>query len=211
MKLYYSKGACSLAVRVIINEIGLDCEYEAVNIKTKKTASGEDFLKINPKGYVPVLAITPDRILTENIAIQLYLADTHPKVGLLPALGDFDRYRVVEWLTYISTEIHKNFGPLFNETIDQSLKTNLFLPMLQKKFKFLDHCLENKKFFVNDRFTLPDAYFFVMLTWANHFFSNGLKDYPQLTRYFTALKTRPSIERSLQQEKESEKESDYTS
>src|SRR5690349_19217638 len=122
MKLYYSKGACSLAVRIIINEIGLQSEYEAVDLKTKKTATGQDFLKINPKGSVPVIQTDEKQILTENAVIQQYLADTNKATQLLPALGNFERYRVLEWLNFISTELHKGFSPLFNPNVPNELK-----------------------------------------------------------------------------------------
>ncbi len=200
MKLYYSKGACSLAVRIVINEIGIESQYEAVDLKTKKTAQGEDYLKINPKGYVPFLIVGNNQGLSENIAIQQFLGDSYPAAGLLPAVGDFSRYRVVEWLSYIGTELHKNFGPLFNADIDAELKNSLFMPMLQKKLKFVNAHLENKKFLMGDRFTLPDAYLFVMLTWAERMVQGGIADYPHLSRYFADLKNRPSIQKSLHQE-----------
>ncbi len=200
MKLYYSKGACSLAVRIVINELGIESQYEAVDLKTKKTAQGEDYLKINPKGYVPFLVVGNNQVLSENIAIQQYLGDTYPAAGLIPALGDFSRYRVLEWLAYIGTELHKNFGPLFNPDVDPELKSSLFMPMLQKKLKFVNTCLENKKFLMGDRFTLPDAYLFVMLTWAERMVPGGIASYTQLSRYFAELKTRPSIQKSLKQE-----------
>lgn len=122
MKLYYSAGTCSLAVRIIINEIGLPSTYEAVDLKTKKTASGQDFLQINPKGSVPVIVTDDNEILTENSVIQQYLADKNNASSLLPALGHFKRYRVLEWLNYISTELHKGCGPLFSPSIPVELK-----------------------------------------------------------------------------------------
>src|SRR5688572_12009519 len=113
MKLYYSKGACSLAVRIILHEIGAACEFEAVDLATKKTETGMDFLKINPKGAVPTLILDDKAILTENAVIQQYLAEKYHATQLLPPLGDMKRYRVLEWLNFISTDLHKSCGPLF--------------------------------------------------------------------------------------------------
>jgi len=129
MKLYYSKGACSLAVRIVINEIGMDAVYESVDLKSKKTESGRDFKAINAKGSVPTLELDNGKILTENAVIQQYLADEAKVYELLPEVGDLKRYRVLEWLNYITTELHKGFGALFNPTMSQDLKDELFIPM----------------------------------------------------------------------------------
>src|SRR5689334_13101143 len=107
MKLYYSKGACSLAVRILLHELGIKSEFEAVDLKTKRTETNADFLKINPKGAVPTLTTDKQEILTENAVILCYLADEYKAIELLPAPGNFKRYRVLEWLNYVATEIHK--------------------------------------------------------------------------------------------------------
>lgn len=130
MKLFYSKGACSLGIRILINELGLACEFESVNLGTKKTEKGEDFTQINPKGYVPALKTDQGHLLTENIVIQQYLADTHQDANLLPKVGDFRRYQTLEWSAYISTELHKGFSPLFNNSLDSSVKEQFFKPTL---------------------------------------------------------------------------------
>jgi glutathione S-transferase len=199
MKLYYSKGACSLAVRIVINEIGLNSEYEAVNLKEKKTASGEDFFKINSKGAVPALITDDKHLLTENAVIQQYLADTNKAQQLLPLMGDFKRYEVLEWLNFVSTELHKGFGPLFNPAVPAEMKNEIVIPMLKKKFAFVDKQLVNNKYIAGDHFTLPDGYLFVMLTWANNM-AIDLSDCEALMRHFAELKQRPSIQKSLQEE-----------
>ena len=117
MRLYYSKGACSLAVRIIINEIGTKCEYEAVDLKSKKTETGQDFLTINPKGAVPTLLTENNEILTEALVIQVYLADQFKNHQLLAPLGDFKRYRTMEWLNYVATELHKGVGILSHSIV----------------------------------------------------------------------------------------------
>lgn len=199
MKLYYSKGACSLAVRIIIHEIGLACEFEAVNLKTKQTATGLDFLKINPKGAVPVLKINEDQFLTENAVIQQYLADQHHAVALLPPLGELRRYRVLEWLNFISTDLHKSCSPLFNPKISPELKNELFKPLLKNKLDYVEKHLANNKWLMGDEFTLPDAYLFVVLTWLPHL-AFDTKGFPHLTRYVNQSHQRKSVQIALGEE-----------
>src|SRR3990167_6389729 len=128
MKLYYTKGACSLVVRIIINELNINTEFESVNLSTKKTTTGRNFLEINPKGAVPTLEINPKEILTENAVILQYLADNAKATQLLPAIGDFNRYRVLEWLNYVATDLHKGIGILFNPAVTSELRDQLFMP-----------------------------------------------------------------------------------
>lgn len=199
MKLYYSKGACSLAVRIIIHEMGLKCEFESVNLKEKKTEKGDDFFKVNPKGSVPALITEDHKTLTENLAIQQYLAEKNNAVELLPPVGRFDRYRVLEWFSFVSTELHKNFGALFNPNVEDKMKKELFIPLLKKKFSYVETQLAGKKFLMGDVFTLPDAYLFVVLRWAAPM-GVDLQDCPHLNRYFNDLKNRRSVHQSLEEE-----------
>ncbi len=199
MKLYYSKGACSLAVRIVIHEIGLPCEFESVNLKTKQTETGADFLKINPKGAVPVLIISQNEILTENAAIQQYLADQNNATSLLPAVGQVKRYKVLEWLNFVSTELHKGCGPLFNPNISQEMKNDLFKPQLKNKLDYVEKHLKNNKWLMGDEFTLPDGYLFVIVTWLPKF-SFDMNEFPNLSRYANEIKQRKSVRVSLQEE-----------
>lgn len=199
MKLFYTKGACSLATRIVINEIGIDCEYESVDLRTKRTESGEDYLKINPKGAVPALLIYDNEVLTENTVIQQYLADKNKAVNLLPAIGNLKRYRVLEWLNYISTELHKSFGSLFNPVIPQELKDKYLVPLLKAKFDFVNNQLKNKDYLYSSTFTLPDAYLFVMILWTYHF-KFDLNAWPYIAHYFSGLQQRKSIKKSLEEE-----------
>jgi glutathione S-transferase len=199
MKLYYSKGACSLVIRILINELGLDSEYESVNLRTKQTESGGDFLKINPKGAVPTLITDDGHTLTENAVIQQYIADTYQAYQLLPQVGDFKRYQILELLNFITTEIHKGFSPLFNPNLPQDIKEKIYIPQLKSKFKLLDNQLQQKKYLFGEGLTLPDIYCFVMLTWA-HNFHLALDEYPNLARYYTDLQKRKAIQYSLSQE-----------
>lgn len=198
MKLYYSKGACSLASRICINELGLVCEYEAVNLSDKTTISGEDYWKINPKGAVPALLTDDKQVLTENAVIQQYLVDTHHADKLLPPMGQWKRYRVLEWLNYMTTELHKGFGPLFNPQMPDQVKQDITIPFLKKKFEFLDSQL-SKTYLMGDEFTLPDGYLFVMLLWAKKM-KLDLSHCKNLMRFMEQAMQRPSIRQSLEEE-----------
>lgn len=200
MKLYYTRGACSLVVRIIINEIGLRAEFENVDLRSKKTEKGDDFLKINPKGSVPTLQTNDGEILTENAVILQYLADTNGATKLLPGTGDFKRYRVLEWLNYVATELHKTIGALFNPGMPEEVKERVYKPLIKTKCTFVDKNLANHNYLLGDEFTLPDAYLFVMMTWLVHF-KFDLNEWPNLQRYFTELKQRKSIHQSLVEEK----------
>ncbi|MFT3741803.1 MAG: glutathione binding-like protein [Gammaproteobacteria bacterium] len=200
MKLYYAKGACSLAVRIIINELGLNCDYEAVSLANKTTASGVDFNTINPKGgVVPVLQLDNGEILTENAAIHQYLADNFGGEAVLPPIGDFQRYRVLEWLSFVSSDVHKRYGVLFNAQIPDALKQQIFIPALKKLLAFLDQHLAKSTYLTGDTFTIPDAYLFVVLTWNARAGVNS-QEFPALERYSNFLKQRPSIVAALQAE-----------
>lgn len=199
MKLYYTKGACSLVVRIILNEIGLEASYESVDLKTKKTETGQNFLKINPKGAVPALELEGGESLTENAVILQYLADSSESTHLLPPVGDLNRYRVLEWLNYITTELHKGFAPLFNPSIKEELKVQYLIPALHSKFDYVNRYLQERQYLFGEAFTLADAYLFVMLRWAVYF-KFDLKMWDNLNRYFTVLSGRTSVQISLKQE-----------
>lgn len=199
MKLYFAKGACSLASRIIVNETALPCEFEAVNLAAKKTESGNNFYSINAKGSVPVLITDDGATLTENAVIMQYLAEKASAEFLLPAPATFKHYRVLEWLNFIATELHKGFSPMFNPAIPQDFKDKLYLPIIKGKLGYVDTQLEKAEFLTGDTFTLPDAYLFVMITWAVRF-KMSIDELPNLSRYFQALLQRKSIQQSLDQE-----------
>jgi glutathione S-transferase len=199
MKLYYAKGACSLAVRIVIHELRLNVDFESVNLQTKKTETGKDFLAINPKGVVPVLITDDNQTLTENAAIQQYLADTQQATRLLPALGDFKRFRVLEWLNCISTDLHKGCSPLFISNLPNEIKEQIFIPRIKKTLAYVEKYLNQKNFLVGEDFTLPDGYLFVILSWMPRL-NISMTEYVQVNRYFEALKKRETIQRALKEE-----------
>jgi glutathione S-transferase len=199
MKLYYSKGACSLVVRIILNELNLPFEVESVDLQTKKTEKGIDFFTINAKGSVPVLSLDNGNILTENAVILQYLADTSKATQLLPAIDDFKRYQVLEWLNFVTTEMHKGIGILFNPQITDTMRNVIFMPLIHKKLTYLNSHLTEKEYLLGDHFTLPDAYLLVMLRWLHHF-KVDFSQWPNVEHFFQTLSKRPSVVKSLKQE-----------
>lgn len=199
MKLYYSRGACSLVPRIIINELGLASEYESVDLAKKITQSGQNYYEINAKGAVPAIQTNEGEVLTENAAILQFLADNAKAEHLLPSVGNFKRYKVLEWLNYITTELHKSFSLMFNPKLTDEIKTNVLMPIIKGKLSYVNSHLEKNKFLCGDEFTLPDAYFFVMLTWAIHFKIDP-GEFPQISKYFSELQSRKSIQQSLHEE-----------
>lgn len=198
MKLYYSKGACSLAIRITLNEIGAAYQTVAVNLKTKQTETDENYLAINPKGAVPALRLDTNEILTENAVIHQYLADTFKATHLLPPVPDLNRYRVLEWLNFVSTDLHKSFSPLFNPNMPDAAQ-EIFRKTISNKFKFVNDQLTNKTFLMGKQFTVADSYLFVMLVWA-YKLNIDISAYSELAAYFARLKQRASVKKALQDE-----------
>jgi len=199
MKLYYSKGACSLCPHIILNELNIPCEVELVDLKTKQTASGSNFLAINPKGAVPTLALDNGEILTENISILQYLADNFSGKAVLPEIGDMQRYHVIEWLSHAATDLHKGFGPLFNPQVPQEVKDEIFLPLLIKRFDHVDKRLGQHEYLAGKDFSLADAYVFVLMRWFAAF-KVELSQWQNIPRYFETIKSRAAVQKTMKEE-----------
>jgi glutathione S-transferase len=197
MKLYYSPGACSLSPHIILREAGYKFDLEKVDLGTKKTAAGDDFTKINPKGYVPVLQLDDGQLLTENISIDEYLADHKEASGLAPKSGSLERYRLVEWLAFISTEIHKQFGPLFKPDTPAATQ-QAQKDQLAKRFDYVDAQLRGKKFLLGD-FSVADAYLFTVLRWTEKV-GIDLSRWPELGNYMQRVAARPQVKAALEAE-----------
>jgi glutathione S-transferase len=166
MKLYFKAGSCSLAPHIALEESGLPYETEAVDLKTKQTASGEDFWTINPKGYVPALRLDSGEVLTEGPAITQYIADRVPGRKLAPPAGTIERYRLQSWLTFIGTELHKSFGPFFNPAAGQDWKDSA-RANLERRLTYVDQQLgASGPHLFGEDFTVADAYLFTVLTWT---------------------------------------------
>jgi len=198
MQLYFSPGACSLASHITLREAGLPFDLKRADLKAKKIEDGSDYLAINSKGSVPALKLDNGQVLTEGVAIMQYLADQKPESGLAPKNGTLERYRVQEWLNYITSEVHKGFSPLWNPTIDPAVKeyttTNLF-----KKFDWLAPQLANRKYLTGDTFTVADAYLFTVLNWSN-FLGMDLARWPALKEYIARVAARPKVQEAMEAE-----------
>ena len=198
MKLYYSPGACSLSPHIVVSEAGLPVELEQVNLAEHKTATGQDYMSVNPKGYVPALRLDDGSILTEGPAIVQYLADQKPASGLAPAAGTIDRYRLQEWLTFIGTELHKSFSPLFNKASSDDVK-NTAKTSINKRLAWLNDQLAGRQYLMGGKFTVADAYAFTIVNWTN-FVGIDLKDYPNLGAYMARVGGRPKVYEALKAE-----------
>lgn len=165
MKLYYSPGACSLAPHIMLREAGLSFQPVLASTKTKKLQDGTDYLTINPKGQVPLLELDDGTRLSEGPVIGQYIADQVPAKKLIPPTGTMERYRVLEWLNFITSELHKGFSPLFNPAIPEEAKA-VFRARLADRFKWIDSQLAGKAYLTGDAFTPADAYLFTVSRWA---------------------------------------------
>ena len=195
MKLYFAPGACSLSPHIVALEAGIPVTLEKVDLKTHKTASGEDFYAVNPKGYVPALKLDDGSFLTEGPAIVQYLADQKPASKLAPANGTFERYKLQEWLGFINSEIHKNFSPLFGAASDEV--KNDAKAKIAKRFDYVNGELAGKQFLLGDTFTVADAYLFVMLTWAHHL---KIALPANLSAFFARTAQRPKVHQAMKEE-----------
>jgi glutathione S-transferase len=198
MKLYYVPGACSLASHIVAREAGFELALEKVDLGTKKTEAGKDYLAVNPKGYVPALELDGGRVLTETPAIVQYLADMKPVSRLAPANGTFERYRLQAWLGFINSEIHKTFGPLFNPQITAEAKQQVF-ERLRARFGFVDKDLAGRPFLLGEQFTVADAYLFVMLSWCDHI-ELDLSNLKNLKALQQRVASRPAVQAALKAE-----------
>ena len=197
MKLYFSPGACSLSPHIVLLEAGLTFSAERVDLRAKLTAAGADFRAINPKGYVPALARDDGSVLTEGAAIVQFLADLAPASGLLPPVGDPARYKVISWLSYISSELHKNFSPLFNPAASNDMKAHA-RKMLALRLEYVAAQLDNRDY-LEGGFSVADAYLFTVLGWAD-VVQLDLSAWPVLGAYRARIGARPAVQQALRAE-----------
>jgi glutathione S-transferase len=198
MKLYFSPGACSLSPHIVSRELGIPVELRKVNTKDKTIEGGGDYWKINGRGYVPALELDNGEILTEGPAIVQYLADQKPEAGLAPRAGTFERYRLQEWLNFLTSEIHKQFSPLFKPNTPEDYKP-IVKQNLATRFDWLDQQLAGKDFLMGKQFTLADAYLFVLLNWTK-FQAIDLAKWPNLAAFQKRVGARPKVQEALQHE-----------
>ena len=199
MKLYFSPSVCSLASHITVRELNLPVDLVKVDLRTKQTSHGEDFSAINKKGYVPALQFNDGSLLTEGVAIMQYLADQKPEAGLAPANGTKERYKLQEWLTFINSEIHKSYSPLFDASTPEQTKKSC-LEKLDRRYGFVAEQLANQEFLLGKQFTVADAYLFTTMTWAG-FFNLDFAKWPVLKDYFTRIAARESVQAARAAEK----------
>lgn len=196
MKLYYSKGACSLAAHILLHELGLVFELERVDTRTHRTEAGADFFEINPKGYVPVLRLDSGEELTEGAAILQYLADVYGTGALAPPCGTLERARLQEHLNYLASEVHKAFAPLFHPHGGPEEK-KLAMAELKAKFDILErHLAVGRDYLLGDRYSCADPYLFVILTWPGYL-GFDLSAWPSLAAYAARIRTRPAVQAAM--------------
>jgi glutathione S-transferase len=199
MKLYASPGACSLSPHIILRE--LDMKFDLVRVgKDKQTSDGHDFKAINPKLYVPALELDDGSILTEGPAIVQYLADKKPEAKLVPAWGTLERYRAMEWLNFLSTEVHKSMSPFFNPTTTEEAKEAL-RAKIAGRLDFTNAHLKTQDYLLGAAFQVPDAYLFTLLTWMPALSMDRAK-WPELERFFDRVRQRPTVKAAMEAEAE---------
>ena len=201
MKLFYAPGACSLSPHIALCESGLPFETERVDLRTKITKSGGDYRAVNPKGSVPALVLDDGEVLTEGPAVVQYIADRAPEKTLAPPAGTLARYRLQEWLNYISSEMHKGFAPLFRpDTTDDAKKAAI--ATFSSKLDYVAKCLEGRDYLLGDQFTVADGYLFTILGWTP-FAGIELGQWPAVKAYVERVGARPAVQSALAAEKAS--------
>ncbi len=198
MKLFLKPGACSLSPHIVLEELGLKYETETVDLKGKKTGSGGDFLAINPKGYVPALQLDDGSVLTEGPAIVQYLADLQPAKKLAPANGSPARYQMQSWLTFIGTELHKTFTPLFNSAAPQEWK-DMCRANIERRLAWVNEQLAGRDYLMGADFCVADAYMYTVVGWTK-FVKIDISSLPHLKAYMARVAARPAVMAALKAE-----------
>jgi glutathione S-transferase len=193
MKLYYSPGACSFAAHVALVEAGLPYEPVKVDLRTHKLADGSDYYAVNPKGYVPLLVLDDGTKLTEAAVVLQYIADRKPG-ALAPAFGSIERWKLMEWLNFIATEVHKGFGPLWYPTTPAETREQA-IEKLGKRFDFIVAELGSREYLHGNAFSIADAYFFTVLSW-HKFLKVDIARWPALVAYLERIGARPSVQQA---------------
>lgn len=199
MKLYYSPGACSLSPHIVLREAGLAFEPVLASTKSHKLPDGTDYYAINPLGYVPMLELDDGTRLREGPAIVQYIADQVPTRNLAPANGTLPRYRLQEWLTFVGTEIHKSFSPLFNPNMPEEGK-KIYRDRLAGRLAFVDEQLAGKQYLMGDHFSVADAYLFAVTRWTQPM-SIDISGHPNLSAFMQRVQARPAVQEALKAEK----------
>jgi glutathione S-transferase len=198
MKLYIAPGACSLAPHIALREAGARFDLAIVDLKTKHVEDGSSFTALNPKGYVPALRLDDGQVLTENVAVLLYIADQYPMAHLAPPMQGIERYRVIEWLAFINSELHKAFSPLFSPAAPEPAR-QYAREHIMRRLDYMEGALTHADFVSGARFTIADAYLFTVLSWCAEV-GVDLERRPALAVYERRLRERPAVLAALKAE-----------
>lgn len=199
MKLYYSPGACSLSPHIALLEAGLPYDLVKVDLRAKKLENGDDFLQVNPKGQVPALALDTGEMVTEGPIIIQMIADRVADRKLAPARDSNERYKLLEWLNYITTELHKNLGPMFSPVLADDAKA-FFKDRAMSKFKYVESQLAGRDYLMGNQFTVADGYLFTMIMWASDRLGFDLSGLPNVMAYKARVAARPKVQEALKKE-----------
>jgi glutathione S-transferase len=198
MKLYYVPGACSLSCHISLREAGLKFDLDKIDVHTRRTGAGKDYFAINPKGYVPALKIDDKTLLTECSAILQFIADQTPTTSLAPAPASMDRYRLQEWLSFVSSELHSGFSALFDPDTPAAYRT-IAIRRLTTRFDLLEQHLSAVPYLMGDRFTVADAYCYTVLGWAR-IQKLSLSPWKSVLTYLSRIAERPHVQAALMAE-----------
>ena len=198
MKLFYKPGACSLASHITLRESGKDFTLDGVDLMKKRLENGDDFFAVNPKGQVPALLLDDGTLLTEGVAIMQYLADTVPDRQLLAPTSSLSRYKTIEWLNYIATELHKGFTPLFRPDTPEDFKPTV-RALLEKKMQYVNDSLKDNQWISGPRFSIADAYLFTVLRWA-YAVKLNMAGLSNIDTYMARMAERPAVAAALKAE-----------
>jgi glutathione S-transferase len=198
MKLYYDSGSCALSPHIVLCELGFEFDIEKVDLEAGITERGADFHAINPSGCVPVLVLDDGQILTEGGVIVQYLADAAPEAGLIPPAGTMRRYRVLEWLSFVSAELHRGYTPLFDDTLTEGYRAKV-LKRLARRLDIVEQHLNDRQYLSGDEFTVADAYCFTILNWAGYV-SVDMSPWPNIQAYQSRVSARPNVQKAMRAE-----------
>ncbi|NBO38956.1 glutathione transferase GstA [bacterium] len=197
MKLYFSPGSCSMASHISLREAGVSFDLARVDLRTG-TVHGQPFKEVNPKGYVPALQLENGELLTEGLALLNYIASKSTNGELLPKQGSWEFFKALEWLAFISTELHKGFSPLWNRNSSESERVNAW-ERLSGRITLVDEQLKRTNYLLGDSFSVADAYLFTVLNWAG-MLQLSLEQWPAVTRFMDTMKNRPHVQAALEAE-----------
>ncbi|MBI1966283.1 MAG: glutathione transferase GstA [Betaproteobacteria bacterium] len=199
MKLYYYPGACSMAPHIVLNEAKLKFDLDQVDLAAKRTAAGEDYAAVNPKGYVPALKLDDGTVLTESGVICSYIADLRPRRGLAPKPRTPERYKLMEWMNFIASEIHKSLGAFFAfKQVMTPEWREAQLGYLGRRFDYLERALGSQQHLMGE-FGIADAYLFTVLNWT-HFHQIDVSRWPNIKAYMARIAARPSVKKAMKAE-----------